>query len=66
MDHLQLQSAFKFVAISRFGDGGQLMTAANLCLEAVQYVSIATSVILTLENLLYYYITWNYKWNLEL
>ena len=37
MDHLQLQSAFKFVAISRFGDGGQLMTAANLCLEAVLY-----------------------------
>ena len=35
MDHLQLESAFKFVAISRFGDGGQLMTAANLCLEAV-------------------------------
>ena len=35
MDHLRLQSAFKFVAISRFGDGGQLMTAANLCLEAV-------------------------------
>ena len=35
MDHLQLQSAFKFVAISRFGDGGQLMTTANLCLEAV-------------------------------
>ena len=35
MDHLQLQSAFKFVAISRFGDGGQLMTVANLCLEAV-------------------------------
>ena len=29
MDHLRLQSAFKFVAISRFGDGGQLMTAAN-------------------------------------
>ena len=35
MDHLRLQSAFKFVAVSRFGDGGQLMTAANLCLEAV-------------------------------
>ena len=35
MDHLRLQSAFIFVAISRFGDGGQLMTAANLCLEAV-------------------------------
>ena len=35
MDHLRLQSAFKFVAISRFGDGGQLITAANLCLEAV-------------------------------
>ena len=35
MDHLRLQSAFKVVAISRFGDGGQLMTAANLCLEAV-------------------------------
>ena len=39
MDHLRLQSAFKFVAISRFGDGGQLMTAANLCLEAVHEVS---------------------------
>ena len=37
MDHLRLQLAFKFVAISRFGDGGQLMTAANLCLEAVAY-----------------------------
>ena len=37
MDHLRLQSAFKFVAISRFGDGGQLMTMANLCLEAVQF-----------------------------
>ena len=24
------------VAISRFGDGSQLMTAANLCLEAVE------------------------------
>ena len=35
MDHLRLQSAFKFVAISRFGDGDQLMTVANLCLEAV-------------------------------
>ena len=35
MDHFQLLSAFIFVAISRFGDGGQLMTAANLCLEAV-------------------------------
>ena len=35
MDHLRLQSAFKFVAISRFGDGGQLMTVANFCLEAV-------------------------------
>ena len=38
MDHLRLQSAFKFVAISRFGDGGQLMTVANLCLEAVVVV----------------------------
>ena len=36
IDNLRLQSAFKFVAISRFGDGGQLMTAANLCLEAVE------------------------------
>ena len=42
MDHLRLQSAFKFVAISRFGDGGQLMTAANLCLEAVQSVTLAS------------------------
>ena len=37
MDHLRLQSAFKFVAILSFGDGGQLMTAANLCPEAVVY-----------------------------
>ena len=41
MDHFQLLSAFKFVAISRFGDGGQLMTAANLCLEAVDVVTAA-------------------------
>ena len=40
MDHLRLQSAFKFVAISRLGDGGQLMTAANLCLEAVLYCTV--------------------------
>ena len=40
MDHLRLQSAFKFVTISRFRDGGQLMTAANLCLEAVDRVSV--------------------------
>ena len=47
MDHLRLQSAFKFVTISRFGDSGQLMTAANLCLEAVGvgvYWSATTSV----------------------
>ena len=37
MDYLRLQSAFKFVAILSFGDGGQLMTAANLCPEAVVY-----------------------------
>ena len=29
MDHLRLQSAFKFVAISRFGDGGQLMPRSS-------------------------------------
>ena len=40
MDHLRLQSAFKFVQISRFGDGGQLMTMATLCLEAVHILSI--------------------------
>ena len=29
MDHLRLQSAFKIVAISRFGDGGQLMPRSS-------------------------------------
>ena len=29
MDHLRLQSTFKFVAISRFGDGGQLMPRSS-------------------------------------
>ena len=29
MDHLRFQSAFKFVAISRFGDGGQLMPRSS-------------------------------------
>ena len=29
MDHLRLQSAFKFVTISRFGDGGQLMPRSS-------------------------------------
>ena len=28
--------AFRFIEISKYDDGGQLMTAANLCLEAVQ------------------------------
>ena len=27
--------AFRFIEISKYDDGGQLMTAANLCLEAV-------------------------------
>ena len=30
MNHLQVQSAFKFVVISSFGDGGQLMTRGQL------------------------------------
>ena len=29
MDNLRLQSAFKFVAISRLGDGGQLMPRSS-------------------------------------
>ena len=43
MDHLRWQSAFKFVAISRFGDGGQLMTAANLCLFIPVYEHLVTT-----------------------
>ena len=27
--------AFRFIEISKYDDGGQLMTTANLCLEAV-------------------------------
>ena len=27
--------AFRFIEISKYDGGGQLMTAANLCLEAV-------------------------------
>ena len=44
MDHLRLQSAFKFVAISTFGDGSQLMTAANLCLEAVDLSTVSIKI----------------------
>ena len=29
--------AFRFIEISKYDDGGQLMTTANLCLEAVVY-----------------------------
>ena len=35
MDHLRLQSAFKFVAISRFGDDGQLMPRSSTCMLKV-------------------------------
>ena len=45
MDDLRLQSTFKFVAISRFDDGGQLMTAANLCLE-VDRVSVPSPIVI--------------------
>ena len=39
IDHSIMIYAFRFIEISKYDDGGQLMTAANLCLEAVQYLS---------------------------
>ena len=35
IDHSIMIQAFRFIEISKYDDGGQLMTAANLCLEAV-------------------------------
>ena len=39
IDHSIMIQAFRFIEISKYDDGGQLMTAANLCLEAV-YIQI--------------------------
>ena len=35
IDHSIMIQAFRFIEISKYDDGGQLMTTANLCLEAV-------------------------------
>ena len=35
IDHSIMIQAFRFIEISKYDDGGQLMTAVNLCLEAV-------------------------------
>ena len=35
IDHSIMIQAFRFIEISKYDYGGQLMTAANLCLEAV-------------------------------
>ena len=35
IDHSIMIQAFRLIEISKCDDGGQLMTAANLCLEAV-------------------------------
>ena len=36
IDHSIMIQAFRFIEISKYDDGGQLMAAANLCLEAVK------------------------------
>ena len=33
---IRMLKAFRFIEILKYDDGGQLMPAANLCLEAVQ------------------------------
>ena len=35
IDHSRMTQAFRFIESSKYDDGGQLMTAADLCLEAV-------------------------------
>ena len=42
IDHSIMIQAFRFIKISKYDDGGQLMTAANLCLEAVIIMHIST------------------------
>ena len=36
IDHLRMILAFRFIEISKYDDGSQVMSAAKLCLEAVQ------------------------------
>ena len=43
IDHSIMIQAFRFIEISKYDDGGQLMTAANLCLEAVHVYLVAES-----------------------
>ena len=40
IDHSRIIQAFRFIEISKYGDGSQLMSAAKLCLEAVQYCGV--------------------------
>ena len=35
-NHSRMMQAFRFIESSKYDDGGQLMPAAMLCLEAVQ------------------------------
>ena len=37
IDHSRMIQAFRFIEISKYDDGGQLMSAANLCPEAVDF-----------------------------
>ena len=37
IDHSRMIQAFRLREISKYDDGGQLMSAAKLCLEAVCY-----------------------------
>ena len=37
IDHSRMIHAFRFIEISKYDDGGELMPATNLCLEAVRW-----------------------------
>ena len=37
INHSRMIKAFRFIEISKYDDGGQLMPTAKLCLEAVVY-----------------------------
>ena len=43
IDHLRMTQAFRFIEISKYDDGGQLMSAAKLCLDAVDIWSYGST-----------------------
>ena len=45
IDHSRMIQAFRFIELSKYDDGGQLMPAAKLCLEVVYLTISAVSLL---------------------